>query len=218
MQCDEAILRTHPLSLDVLQADGLTGLLVVVGVVLPGRQLQERLRDELALAVPRASDSFVQLEDGIAHVHVGGHALRLGLAFVVVNGTWQSEDGVMRRNIPPDTARSTCTDDVDDVPERMPSSSLSYWRATVMADRRSAWAVLLFLRNGDRQKINVQVPVMVTAQHCQHRYCNSFSYACQSTRPGPAEEQTSINLDCVKDMLYYYYYVIVNIVKKNSKK
>lgn len=49
MQLDEAILQTPGdtvtmgLSLDVLQADGLTGLLVVVGVVLPGRQLQERL-------------------------------------------------------------------------------------------------------------------------------------------------------------------------------
>lgn len=70
-----------------MQADWLTGLLVVVRVVLPGGQLQEGLRDELALAVPGTANSLVQLEDGIAHVHVGSHALRLGLAFIVVNGT-----------------------------------------------------------------------------------------------------------------------------------
>lgn len=60
-----------------MQADGLTDLLVVVGVVLPGGQLQERLRDQLALAVPSTSNSLVQLEDGITHVHVGSHTLCL---------------------------------------------------------------------------------------------------------------------------------------------
>lgn len=33
----------------------------------------------------------------------------------------------------------------------MPSSSLSYWRAIVMAERRSAWADLLFLSGGGGQ-------------------------------------------------------------------
>lgn len=60
-----------------MQADGLTDLLVVVGVVLPGGQLQERLGDQLALAVPGTSNSLVQLEDGITHVHVGRHTLCL---------------------------------------------------------------------------------------------------------------------------------------------
>lgn len=185
------------LSLDVLQADGLTSLLVVVGVVLPGRQLQERLRDELTLAVPGTSDSLVQLEDGIAHVHVGGHALRLGLTFIVVNRTWQLEDRVTIRNIPPDTARSTCTDDDDDdddVPERIPSSSLSYWRATVMADRRSAWAVLLFLRNGasnrDREKSNVQDPVM--SQTESRRHTDTVKVLVMRVSP-PGQDQLNAN-------------------------
>lgn len=58
-----------------MEADGLTDLMVVVRVVFPGRQLQERLRNQLALAVPGTSHGFVQLEDGITHVDVGGHAL-----------------------------------------------------------------------------------------------------------------------------------------------
>lgn len=56
--------------LDLMQADGLTDLVVVVRVVLPGGKLQERLRDQLALAIPGTSHSLVQLEDGITHVHV----------------------------------------------------------------------------------------------------------------------------------------------------
>lgn len=60
-------------------------LLVVVRVVLLGGQLQERLGDQLALAVPGAPHSLVQLEDGVGHVHVRGQTLRLRLALVIVD-------------------------------------------------------------------------------------------------------------------------------------
>lgn len=72
--------------LDLMEADGLADLVEVVGVVLPGGQLQERLGDQLTLAVPGSSHGLIQLEDGVAHVHVGGHALGLRLPLVVVNG------------------------------------------------------------------------------------------------------------------------------------
>lgn len=71
-----------------MEADGLADLLVVVGVVLLGGQLQERLGDQLALAVPGTTHSLVQLEDGVAHVHVRGQALRLRLPLVIVDRTW----------------------------------------------------------------------------------------------------------------------------------
>lgn len=71
--------------LDLMQADGLTDLVVVVRVVLPGGQLQERLRDQLALAIPGPPHSLIQLEDGIGHVHVGGHTLCLRLPFIIVD-------------------------------------------------------------------------------------------------------------------------------------
>lgn len=71
--------------LDLMQADGLTDLVVVVRVVLPGGQLQERLRDQLALAIPGTSHSLVQLEDGITHVHIRSHTLCLRLPFIIVD-------------------------------------------------------------------------------------------------------------------------------------
>lgn len=72
--------------LDLVQAGGLTDLLVIVGVVFPGGQLQERLRNQLTLIVPGPSHSLVELEDGIAHVDVGRQTLCLGLSFIVVHG------------------------------------------------------------------------------------------------------------------------------------
>lgn len=72
--------------LDLMEADGLANLVVVVGVVLPGGQLQERLRDQLALVVPGTSHSFVQLEDGVAHVYVGGHTLCFRFPLIIVDG------------------------------------------------------------------------------------------------------------------------------------
>lgn len=68
-------------------------LVVVVRIVLPGGQLQERLGDELALAVPGAAHRFVQLEDGVGHVDVRGQAFRLGFPLVVVHGTWSGTGG-----------------------------------------------------------------------------------------------------------------------------
>ena len=70
-----------------MEADGLIDLVEVVGVVLPGGQLQERLRDQLALAVPGTSHGLIQLEDGISHVHVRGHALRLRFPLVIMDST-----------------------------------------------------------------------------------------------------------------------------------
>ena len=70
---------------DLVQADGLADLLVVVRVVLPGGKLQEGLRDQLALAVAAPPHRLVQLEDGVAHVHVGVDALCLRLPLVVVD-------------------------------------------------------------------------------------------------------------------------------------
>ncbi|TNN85627.1 hypothetical protein EYF80_004260 [Liparis tanakae] len=64
----------HIRNMDIIasleEADGLADLVVVVGVVLPGGQLQERLREQLALAVPGTSHSLIELEDGIIHVHL----------------------------------------------------------------------------------------------------------------------------------------------------
>lgn len=68
-----------------MEADGLADLLVVVWVVLLGWQLQERLSDQLALAVPGAPHGLVQLEDGVGHVHVRGQTLRLRLPLVIVD-------------------------------------------------------------------------------------------------------------------------------------
>lgn len=69
-----------------MEADGLVDLVVVVGVVLPGGQLQERLRDQLALAVPGPSHRLIQLEDGITHVHVRGHTLCFRFTLIIVDG------------------------------------------------------------------------------------------------------------------------------------
>lgn len=69
-----------------MEADGLVNLVVVVGVVFPGRQLQKRLRDQLALAVPGTSHSFIQLEDRVTHVHVRGHTLCLRFSLIIMNG------------------------------------------------------------------------------------------------------------------------------------
>lgn len=71
-----------------MEADGLADLLVVVWVVLLGWQLQERLGDQLALAVPGAPHGLVQQEDGVGHVHVGGQTLGLRLALVIVDRSW----------------------------------------------------------------------------------------------------------------------------------
>lgn len=73
--------------LDLMEADGLIDLVEVVGVVLSGGQLQERLRDQLALAVPGPSHSLIQLEDGITHVHVRSHALCLRFPLIIVDRT-----------------------------------------------------------------------------------------------------------------------------------
>lgn len=62
---------------NLVQGDGLADLLEVVWVVFPGGQLEEGLGDELALAVPAATHSLVQLEDGVTHVHAVVHALCL---------------------------------------------------------------------------------------------------------------------------------------------
>lgn len=70
----------------------MTDLVVVVGVVLPAGQLRERFRDQLALAVPGTSHGLVQLEDGIAHVHVRGHTLCLRLSLVIVDRTCEQRD------------------------------------------------------------------------------------------------------------------------------
>lgn len=69
----------------LMKADGLTDLLVVVRVVLSGGQLQERLRDELALAIPGTSHSLIQLEDGVTHVHVRSHTFCLRFPLIVVD-------------------------------------------------------------------------------------------------------------------------------------
>lgn len=71
--------------LDLMEADGLVDLLVVVRIVLPGGQLQEGFRDQLTLAVPATSHSFIKLEDGVTHVHVRGQTLCLRLPLVVVD-------------------------------------------------------------------------------------------------------------------------------------
>lgn len=69
-----------------MEADGLINLVVVVRVVLSRGQLQKRLRDQLALAVPGTSHSFIQLEDRVTHAHVRGHALCLRFSLVIVDG------------------------------------------------------------------------------------------------------------------------------------
>lgn len=71
--------------LDLMEADGLADLVVVVRVVLPGGQLQERLRDQLALAIPGAPHSLTQLEYRIAHVHVRRHTLCLRLPLIIMD-------------------------------------------------------------------------------------------------------------------------------------
>lgn len=55
---------------DLLQADGLFDLLIVVGILPAGGELLEGIGEDLALAVPGASDGFEQLEDWVAHAHV----------------------------------------------------------------------------------------------------------------------------------------------------
>lgn len=88
--------RVSSVILDVMEADGLTDLVVVVGVVLPGGQLQERLRDQLALAVPGTSHSLIKLEDGITHVHVRGHTLCLRFPLVIVDRTCGTHEEMNR--------------------------------------------------------------------------------------------------------------------------
>lgn len=56
---------------DLLQADGLLDLLIVVGILPAGGQLLEGIGEDLALAVPGSTDGLEQLEDRIVRVHVG---------------------------------------------------------------------------------------------------------------------------------------------------
>lgn len=70
---------------DLVEADGLADLLVVVRIVLPGGELEEGFRDQKALAVPAPPHSLIQLEDGVAHVHAGVQTLCLRFPFVVVD-------------------------------------------------------------------------------------------------------------------------------------
>lgn len=71
--------------LDLMKAERLSDLLVIVRVVLPGGQLQEGLRDQLALIVPGSSHSFIKLEDGITHVHVRCHTLCFRFTLIIVD-------------------------------------------------------------------------------------------------------------------------------------
>lgn len=156
VECWMRLAGQSGLILDLLEADGLIDLVVVVRVVLPGGQLQERFRDQLALAIPGTSHSLIQLEDGISHVHVRGHAFCLRFTLIIVDRAWQLD---RNRKLTDDTIslnksivqRSEITLQVfwrwwwGDVPESIPSSSLSNCRAMVIAERRSVWADLLFL-------------------------------------------------------------------------
>lgn len=72
---------------DLLQSDGLFNLLIIVWIFPSGGQLLEWLREDLALAVPGAPNSFVQLEDRVAHFHARTLTLSLRLSFVVTHGT-----------------------------------------------------------------------------------------------------------------------------------
>lgn len=71
--------------LDQMEADGLSDLLVVVWVIFLGGKLQEWLRNQLALTVPGTPHSFIQLEDGIGHVHVRGQTLCLRFPLIIVD-------------------------------------------------------------------------------------------------------------------------------------
>lgn len=62
---------------DLLQADGLFDLLIVVGILPAGGQLLEGIREDLALAVPGAANGLEQLEDWVVNVHVGTLGFRL---------------------------------------------------------------------------------------------------------------------------------------------
>lgn len=71
---------------DLLQADGLLDLLIVVGVLPAGGQLLEGVREDLALAVPGAANGLEQLEDWAVRVNVG--ILGFRLAFFKGHGAW----------------------------------------------------------------------------------------------------------------------------------
>lgn len=71
---------------DLLQADGLFDLLIVVGILPAGRELLEGIREDLALAVPGATNSLEQLEDRVVCVQVRTFSFRL--AFFKGHGAW----------------------------------------------------------------------------------------------------------------------------------
>lgn len=149
--------------LDLLEADGLIDLVVIVRVVLPGGQLQERFRDQLALAIPGTSHSLIELKDGIGHLHVRSHAFCLRFTLIIVDRAWQSvkrtdwwHKQLKQKSI---VQRSVINLQIfwrwwwGDVPESIPSSSLSNCRAMVIAERRSVWADLLFLTGRYRRRV-----------------------------------------------------------------
>lgn len=68
---------------DLLQRDWLFDLLIVVGILPTRGELLEGLREDLALAVPGASHSLVQLEDWVAHFHI--RTLSFGLTFIIAH-------------------------------------------------------------------------------------------------------------------------------------